>query len=590
VEVRLLRITTLAIMLALVPATARADLSGGTNFYTVSADASGWFGVTTGRSHSALAGHALMNGGFGYVESFTSKTRYDLIYENATLSPIAGGVRQDIHPAGPDSLVIQQDTTVSGATEASSLVKETLRVQNTGTAPVDIGARIAVDVIVGTDDGPSLAPEGPQTLAAGENRIVAPAFRTLTLTDDATTERTRWTVAASGLNTTPPDVLDVAPCCYGPHGPLLPEDLSPGANAAGLASDSEIRWVWGRDAAHPRRIQPGKTVTFTIGGVLTRADFAPANTAKPSVPGTPRAGLPLEAAKGTWRQTALTNYAYQWLRCDAAGAGCTAIEGARDKTFTPAAGDVGRRLKVRVTADGGPVADSLASNPVGPPDAVPPAVQAPDSAFAGAIGAGASVTTTPVGTSWSGSDDTSGICSYKLEVARDGGAFAIVKLKTAASTAATQNLAAGSSYVYRVTATDCSGNTATAIGAPVTPRLNDLAAGADLKFTGSWGTQGYAYAFGGALRYSTLAGAKIAYTATAHRIAFAARPSADRGVFIVSVDGGPGEEVDLAAVPAGARAIVFQRAFPAGGRHTVTVTNLAKAGRPRVEADAFAAL
>ena len=61
--------------------------------------------------------------------------------------------------------------------------------------------------------------------------------------------------------------------------------------------------------------------------MLTRGDFVTANTARPSIPGTPRAGLPVEAAKGTWKQTALTNYTYQWLRCDAAGNGCVADRG-----------------------------------------------------------------------------------------------------------------------------------------------------------------------------------------------------------------------------------------------------------------------
>jgi hypothetical protein len=464
-------------------------------------------------------------------------------------------------------------------------------VQNPGPAPVDIGARLALDVIVAGDDGPVFRPEGAGLMAAGENRLNAPAFRTFTLEDDVgstPTLRTRWTAAATGLNTTRPDVIDIAPCCYGPHGDLLP-DLATGTNAAGIASDSEIRWVWGPDAAHPRRIAAGKSVSFTIAGVLTRGDFVTANVARPSIPGTPRAGLPVEAAKGTWKQTALTAYAYQWLRCDAAGAGCTPIDGARDKTYTPTAGDVGRRLKVRVTADGGPFADSPASNPVAPPESVPPALEPPVSAFGAVLGAGSSTAATRVETTWSAADDTSGICAYKLEVSRDGGAFTAVKLKTATATAATQDLAAGASFVYRVTATDCSGNSATAVGPPVAPVLNDLVAGTALKFSGSWGTQGYAYAFGGGLRYSTLAGAKIAYTATARRIAFAARRAPDRGTVRISVDGGTPAYVDLSTA-SDTRAVVFQRAFSSVGTHTVTVENMATAGRPRVEADAFAAL
>ena len=267
-----------------------------------------------------------------------------------------------------------------------------------------------------------------------------------------------------------------------------------------------------------------------------------------------------------------------------------AISGARDKAYTPVAGDVGRRLKVRVTADGGPTAESPASNPVGPPDSAPPSVEVPVSTFDGVIGSGGSVTSTPVQTSWSASDEGSGICAYGLEVSRDGGAYAKVKLASATATSVTQDLAAGTRAVYRVTATDCSGNAATRTGVVVAPDLRDVAAGPGMAFTGSWGTQSYAYAFGGSLRYSTVAGAKITYTTSTRLLAFAARRAPDRGAVRISVDGGEPELVDLFAPSADTRAIVYQHAFPTLAQHTITVENAGTPGRPRVEPDAFASL
>src|SRR2546425_7535119 len=56
---------------------------------------------------------------------------------------------------------------------------------------------------------------------------------------------------------------------------------------------------------------------------------APASVTAPAVldDGTPADGELLSAANGTW-STAPTSFAYQWLRCDAAGGACAAIPGA----------------------------------------------------------------------------------------------------------------------------------------------------------------------------------------------------------------------------------------------------------------------
>lgn len=81
---------------------------------------------------------------------------------------------------------------------------------------------------------------------------------------------------------------------------------------------------------------------------------APANTRVPSVIGTPSVGQTLFVSIGTWTGTSLT-YTYQWLRCGAdggstGGSNCPAIIGATSSSYVPATGDVGRRLRVQVTA------------------------------------------------------------------------------------------------------------------------------------------------------------------------------------------------------------------------------------------------
>lgn len=76
---------------------------------------------------------------------------------------------------------------------------------------------------------------------------------------------------------------------------------------------------------------------------------APANTAPPTVSGTPAVGSTLTASNGTWSNTP-TGYAYQWLRCNGGGNNCTPIAGATQKTYTLVAADAGQTIRVRVTA------------------------------------------------------------------------------------------------------------------------------------------------------------------------------------------------------------------------------------------------
>jgi Cellulase (glycosyl hydrolase family 5)/Ig domain of plant-specific actin-binding protein len=76
---------------------------------------------------------------------------------------------------------------------------------------------------------------------------------------------------------------------------------------------------------------------------------APANTALPQITGTAQAGQTLTTSNGTWSGSP-TGYAYQWKRCDSAGANCAVITGATAKTFALTSTDVGKTLRVDVTA------------------------------------------------------------------------------------------------------------------------------------------------------------------------------------------------------------------------------------------------
>ncbi|KQW47444.1 hypothetical protein ASC77_13355 [Nocardioides sp. Root1257] len=102
----------------------------------------------------------------------------------------------------------------------------------------------------------------------------------------------------------------------------------------------------------------------TVGGrnAQLAASVVPpmANTVPPSISGTPRVGSVLTAAPGTWTPSGAT-FAYQWLADD------VAIGGASASTYTPVAGDIGKTIKVRVTASkAGTPSASVTSAGVGP--------------------------------------------------------------------------------------------------------------------------------------------------------------------------------------------------------------------------------
>jgi hypothetical protein len=89
-------------------------------------------------------------------------------------------------------------------------------------------------------------------------------------------------------------------------------------------------------------------LTAPVGGAPPPAP-APVNTALPAISGTPEDGQVLTASIGTWSNSP-TAYAYQWRRCDSAGANCAALAGATAQTYPVGSADVGSTLQVAVTA------------------------------------------------------------------------------------------------------------------------------------------------------------------------------------------------------------------------------------------------
>jgi hypothetical protein len=94
---------------------------------------------------------------------------------------------------------------------------------------------------------------------------------------------------------------------------------------------------------------------------------APVGTGDPVISGSTVDGATLTTTTGTWTGTALT-FSYQWVRCPADGglpdgSNCPSIPGATGSAYTLGTDDIGRRMRVQVTATNGAGSATAASNP-----------------------------------------------------------------------------------------------------------------------------------------------------------------------------------------------------------------------------------
>jgi hypothetical protein len=142
--------------------------------------------------------------------------------------------------------------------------------------------------------------------------------------------------------------------------------------------------------AHARHI----VLTFLLGAMIVAALLSPAgsastkaapvNTALPAITGTAAVGQTVTTSDGSWTGSP-TSFTYEWLRCPSSGgvpdgSNCASI-GVTTNSYVVATGDVGFKLRSRVTAvngDGQTKAVSDATSAVvaqaGPPNTAPPTI------------------------------------------------------------------------------------------------------------------------------------------------------------------------------------------------------------------------
>ena len=89
---------------------------------------------------------------------------------------------------------------------------------------------------------------------------------------------------------------------------------------------------------------------FAQSNTAAQANYAPTNTTKPAISGTAQAGQTLTASQGSWTSDTTATFTYQWLACDAQGNNCANIANATNQTYAVQNADVGKTIRVTVTA------------------------------------------------------------------------------------------------------------------------------------------------------------------------------------------------------------------------------------------------
>jgi serine protease AprX len=111
-----------------------------------------------------------------------------------------------------------------------------------------------------------------------------------------------------------------------------------------------------------RTVGGGGPFTLDLSGDIS---VGPRNVSAPAIAGMARHGSRLTAVSGGWLSAVpITEYDYTWLRCDSHGADCVSISGATASAYTAQRPDVGRTLRVAVTANSGVGSGTAESNAV----------------------------------------------------------------------------------------------------------------------------------------------------------------------------------------------------------------------------------
>jgi GH25 family lysozyme M1 (1,4-beta-N-acetylmuramidase) len=183
----------------------------------------------------------------------------------------------------------------------------------------------------------------------------------------------------------------------------------------------------------------------------------PSNTYPPAISGSAAPAQTLTASQGTWSGTQPLAFAYQWQRCDAAGATCASIAGATGQTYAVVPTDLAHRLVVVVTAHNSAGSASARSTPTAVvADTTAPTIPSfskPADLFQKQV---------RFTVAWSATDTGTGVAGYDIRyrsASYNGGFGAETPFRTGTSaTSAVFSGSPGKSYCFSSRARDRAGN------------------------------------------------------------------------------------------------------------------------------------
>ncbi len=140
---------------------------------------------------------------------------------------------------------------------------------------------------------------------------------------------------------------------------------------------------------------------LAAGAGASGAATPPSNTSPPTISGTAQKGQRLHASPGSWSGSNPIHFDYRWQRCNASGGSCSNISSATNVDYTLGSADVGKTVRVVVTASNSAGSATAASSPTAvvaapqaPANTVPPTIS-------GTPQLGQTLTANP--SSWTGS-------------------------------------------------------------------------------------------------------------------------------------------------------------------------------------------
>ena len=192
----------------------------------------------------------------------------------------------------------------------------------------------------------------------------------------------------------------------------------------------------------------------------------------------------------------------------------------------------------------------------------------------------------PVAISWSATDAGVGVASYEAQVSVAGGPW--TALSTGSRTSASRFFPFRSSIRVQVRATDRVGNVSDWVATSRTAMDYQAPGSGSVTYHGTWPTVTSASASGTGYRYATYRGASATLSFTAREVEYVATKGSAGGYVKVYVDGVSVGRYNLRSSSSAYGQIIFRKAWPTSGPHTIRIVN-DETGR-RTSLDAFVVL